>query len=162
MKKIESKELTLEGFEKYGSYKNLINPEGIKIGEVPIEFFRDLVSLKLGNSNIASIGVNRVSNRERRIDTSEYHNYTGEGIMPLDGDVLMYVAPASVEEEFPEDQVDVFKVPRGTFVVLNPGVWHHASYAIDSDYVNVLIILPERTYVNDCHVIELSNQLMID
>jgi ureidoglycolate lyase len=47
-------------------------------------------------------------------------------------------------------------VPRGTLVVLRPGTWHHAPFAIDDKPANVLIVLPERTYANDAVVVELE------
>jgi ureidoglycolate lyase len=75
--------------------------------------------------------------------------YTGEGILPLDGDVLVHVAPATPKEIIPLDQIEVFRVPKGTLLTLRPGVWHCAPFAENSDVINVLVILPERTYVND-------------
>ena len=52
--------------------------------------------------------------------------------------------------------MQVFRVPMGTMVVLRPGVWHHAPFTVDDDPANVLIVLPERTYANDCLVVELG------
>ena len=64
------------------------------------------------------------------MDVSEYHDTCCEVVLPLDGDVLMHVAPAVPEKEFPFDQAEVFLVPRGTLCCLRPGVWHHAPYAL--------------------------------
>jgi len=87
---------------------------------------------------------------------SEYHDTCCEVVMPLDGDVLMHVAPAVPEREFPFDLAEVFFVPKGTLCCLRPGVWHHAPYAfgglVGQPVVNCLIALPERTYMNDCKV----------
>ena len=41
--------------------------------------------------------------------------------------------------------------------MLKPGVWHHAPFIGKGEYANVLIILPERTYENDCHGFELED-----
>jgi len=152
MRQIEIKELTLDSFSMYGSFANMINPRTIKFGAEPIEFFRDMVQLNLGYSSIASFSVCRVTKREPVIDVSEVHSYCGEGILPLDGDILIHVAPAAPAMDFPADAVEVFRIPRGTMVTLRPGVWHHAPFAHDCDYVNVVIVLPERTYANDCTV----------
>jgi hypothetical protein len=35
------KELTLESFHKFGAFANMINPDAVKIGAKPVEFFRD-------------------------------------------------------------------------------------------------------------------------
>ena len=98
----------------------------------------------------------RVCERPPVIDVTEYHNLTGEGVLPLDADALIHVAPAGVEGPPPLDKVEAFRVPKGTFVSLNPGVWHHAPFAHNADVANVLIVLPERTYATDCHVTELE------
>ncbi|MBE3064911.1 MAG: ureidoglycolate lyase [Spirochaetes bacterium] len=86
------------------------------------------------------------------MDVSEYHDTCCEVVLPLDGDVLMHVAPAVPEKEFPFDSAEVFLVPRGTICCLRPGVWHHAPYAVGATVVNCLVALPERTYMNDCKV----------
>jgi ureidoglycolate lyase len=55
-----------------------------------------------------------------------------------------------------------FGIPRGTLVVLRPGVWHHAPFTIDGKPANVLVVLPERTYANDCVVVELSAEEQVE
>ena len=152
MKEIVYNALSTEGFAKFGQYANMIDPKGPKMGKEPIEFYRDIAQSGLGSASVASLSVCRVLKRPFVIDVSEYHDQCCETVLPLDGDILLHVAPASPEKEFPFDQAEVFKVPRGTLVVLRPGVWHHAPLAFGSDCVNCLIMLPERTYMNDCKV----------
>ncbi|MGA2975165.1 MAG: ureidoglycolate lyase [Spirochaetia bacterium] len=152
MREISWKKLSVEGFAKYGAYANMINPAGPHLGAEPIEFFRDMVQSQLGSVPIASFGVCRVVKRPFVMDMSEYHDTCCEIILPQDGDILMHVAPAVPEKEFPYEQAEVFLVPRGTICCLRPGVWHHAPYALSTQVVNCLIALPERTYMNDCTV----------
>ena len=152
MRQITYKKLSVEGFAKYGAYANMINPTWPRIGAEPIEFFRDMVQSSLGTATAASFGVCRVVKRPFVLDVSEYHNGCCEIILPLDGDVLMHVAPAVSEKEFPFALVEVFRVPQGTMCCLRPGVWHHAPFALGAGAVNCLIALPERTYMNDCTV----------
>ncbi len=154
MKEIAWKKLTAEEFERYGTCSTMLNPTGPRLGAEPIQFFRDMVQSTLGAVPVASFGVCRVVKRPFVLDVSEYHNGCCEVVLPLDGDVLMHVAPAGPSKEFPFDDAEVFLVPRGTMAVLRPGVWHHAPYAYGSDVVNCLIMLPERTYYNDCTVWE--------
>jgi ureidoglycolate lyase len=158
MKQIEYKKLSLEGFAKFGSYANMINPVGPKLGAEPIEFYRDMVQSQLGVNPVASIGVCRVVKRPCVIDVSEYHDTCCELVLPQDGDVLMHVAPAVPEKEFPFDQAEVFLVPKGTICCLRPGVWHHAPFAFGVDVVNCLVVLPERTYMNDCKVYQFPQE----
>lgn len=160
MRKVSIKELSREDFDKYGSFAPMLDPGGPHLGSPPIEFYRDRVLLELGGRN-AALSTCRVERRAGVVDVSEYHNGCGEALLPLDGDVLIHVAPADGGGEFPAGEVEVFRIPQGTAVVLRPGVWHHAPFAHEAERVNVLIVLPERTYATDCHVRELSKGRMV-
>lgn len=152
MKKINIKKLSFDNFRIYGSFSEMINPKAPRLGPEPIEFYRDMEQLNLGQSNTASFSVCRVSKRPMVISKLEFHNYTAEGLMPVDGDVLIHVALATRNGEVPLDRIEVFLVPKGTLVTIRPGVWHHAPFAFGYDFVNVLVVLPERTYAKDCFV----------
>ena len=41
-------------------------------------------------------------------------------------------------------------------VVIRRGVWHHAPFSANDTPVNTMIVLPERTYNNDCIVVEFN------
>jgi len=162
MRKEKIKELSLESFTKYGTYANLINPQAEKLGAEPIEFFRDMARLDLGGRTIASFSTCRVCKRPPVVDVTEFHNYTGEGVLPLDADILIHVGPATPTGQVPLDRIEIFRVPKGTFVALHPGVWHHAPFAHDANVANVLIVLPERTYAQDCQVTEIPENDRIE
>ena len=95
------------------------------------------------------------------IDVSEFHSACGEGNLPLDGDIAIHVGPATPNGETPVGRIEVFRVPKGAMVVMRPGVWHHAPFALDTDCVNTLIVLPERTYANDCQVVEIDKPIPV-
>ena len=157
MRIVSVEELSVEGFLPFGYYSNLIDPQAVKIGAAPIEFFRDMVQLDLGGATKASFSTCRVERRDLVIDVTECHSSTGEGSLPLDNDILIHVAPATPpDSDIPLDEVRVFRVPQGTMVVLRPGVWHHAAFTVNDDPANVLIVLPERAYANDCSVVTLA------
>ena len=164
MHKVKVKKLTGDDFGISGSYADMLNPSGYSFGEQPVLFFRDMLQQNLGNSTNASFSLCAVYKRPLIIDCSEYHNYCSEAIMPLDGDILMHVAPAVPDDQPPVDQIEVFHVPKGTMVVINPGVWHQAAFPFNCESVNILCILPERTYAIDCHLRELpeDNQVEIE
>ena len=162
MRKIRVRELDRDAFDVYGSYQQLINPKTEKIGAAPIEFFRDMLQLNLGSVPTASISVCRVRRRPFVIDTVEYHDGSSEGILPLDGDVIIHLAPATPPGQIPLDRFEAFRVPAGTFVALRPGVWHHAAYAVKREVVNVLIVLPERAYALDCEASKLPEKDQIE
>ena len=161
MKKVKAERLTLNNFRDYGNFISTLSPEGPKIGEEPIEFYRDMLQVRLGQSNTVSVSVCRVKKRELIISCVEYHSNTSEGFMPLDGDVIMHVLPATPIGELDVNNTKAFIVPRGTLVNINAGVWHYAPYPIQDDYVNVLVILPERTYANDCKVVILDKDELL-
>jgi ureidoglycolate lyase len=165
MEKVAFKKLNLKDFCIYGSFANLIdlqNEGAIKIGTEPIEFFRDLMLLNLGQNSIASFSICRIVKRPPVIDCSEFHSYCGEAMLPLDGDILMHVGPATPDREVPLDKIEVFHVPKGTIISMRPGVWHHAPFTYKCNSVNILVVLPERTYANDCTLIEIPKGKQIE
>ena len=158
MKEVRVEKLTLESFSPFGYFSNMINPDMSHFGNPPIEFYRDMLQLNLSDSSIASFSICRVEKRPEVIDTIEYHSMCAEGILPLDSNVLIHTAPATKKGVIPLDDFRVFSVPKGTLIILKPGVWHHAPFLDDSNQANVLIVLPERTYANDCIVEKLSEE----
>lgn len=157
MREIKAKELSRESFDIYGVYAQLLNPSAPKIGEEPVEFFRDMAQLYVGQP-VASFSICRVLKRPNIVTTNEIHRGCGEGILPLDSDVIIHVGLPTPNGEIPYDTLEAFRVPRGTFVTLRRGVWHHAPFALGSGCANVLIVLPERTYADDCYVVEVPEE----
>lgn len=151
MKTLQPQALSPEKFKRYGDYAGMPQASGDYIGSSPITFYRDILIQSLPDAQIAYSTL-RIDPREPVIDCSEYHNQTAEMLMPLDGDIIMHVAPADTGQEVPLDKIELFRVPRLTMVVVRPGVWHHAPFTTGQQPVNILIGLPERAYANDCVV----------
>ena len=61
----------------------------------------------------------------------------------------MHVGLATQEAE--DMEVEILICPAH-LCSLKIGVWHHALYAKGDKPVNVLVLLAERTYHNDCEV----------
>jgi ureidoglycolate lyase len=155
MRTIQPEPLTLETFAPFGSFAKLIDPDTVHLGAPPIVFHRDMLPLELGGGS-PSFSICRVEARDPIIDVLEYHSKTGEGILPLDADVLVQLAPASHPADSPPlEALRVFRVPKGTMLCIRPGVWHHAPFVLEGA-ANVVIVLPERTYANDCIVVPLE------
>ena len=157
MPRAKIEQLTMESFAPYGYFSPMINPKAERIGNPPIEFYRDMLQLDLGLMTKASFSICRVEKRPEVVDTTEYHNSCGELSLPLDNDILIHVAPATENDVIPYRKIRIFRVPRGTCVVLRPGVWHHAPFVDKGEYANILTVLPERVYVNDCRTFELKD-----
>ena len=99
----------------------MLNPLGYGFGEEPVLFYRGYAAAVFGMQHQCFIfSLCCVYKRPLIIDCSEYHNYCGETIIPLDGDILMHVAPATGDDQPPVDEIEVFHVPRGTMVVIKP------------------------------------------
>ena len=150
-KKIQ--ELTPEAFAKYGSYVQLINPVDAICGGTghPVAFYRDMMPVPVPGPSLPSFSVCRVEKREEIIIGGEYHSYASEANIPLDADCILYFAVAG-KGPCPAESMEVFRIPKGTLVVCRPGVWHRAPFVYDTDVVNVMVFLPERTYANDSFV----------
>lgn len=151
MKTIKVQKLTNESFRRYGSFANFINPTTDACGDknAPICFYRDMIQTNFGGV-APTFSTCRMMKRDFVIDAAEFHDFTGELCMPLDGDAICWFAPAGAAAEVPYDEIEAFYVPQGTGIFVHPGVWHHAAYAVEDKPLNVLICLPERTYRNDC------------
>jgi ureidoglycolate lyase len=157
-KQIKIKQLTCEAFQPYGSFANMTEPTGPKFGKGIVEFYRDMAILNLGQNTEAAFSAQRLQKRENIINAMECHQHTGEACMPLDGDILIHVAPATHLQTVPLDQIEVFRIPKGTLFVMRPGVWHCAPFAYKADVVNVMVVLPERTYANDIYFYKMTKE----
>lgn len=163
MPKVKVEELTVEAYKPFGTFVNMLNPDTEFIGESPIRFHRDMATLAMAHPrSLPAFSICRVEKRPLIIDVTEMHTYTAEGNIPLDGDALIHVAPATPNGVCPKDKIRVFRVPQGTFVTTHAGVWHHAPFAITGNVLNMVIILPERTYANDCLVVPLEKHEQIE
>jgi ureidoglycolate lyase len=154
MQIIRAKQLDLNDFREYGQFADLIHANTEKIGEPPIIFFRDMISVFSGTF-VNGYSVVKTNYREMIIDEVEQHSSAVEVLLPLDGDVIIFVSP-STNKVFSEEKTEAFIVPKGTIIALKAGVWHKAPFPISNDEVNSLVVLPERTYANDSIVIKLE------
>lgn len=147
MRSIKAQPLTHDAFRKYGDFCNLLL-------DGPAGFTPDMIQTNMGRSyQGASFAICRTLPMEQMVvRAAEYHSWTGEGIIPLDGDVVIHVGHAShPRAKCPVDDMEAFYIPKGTMVTLNAGVWHMAPFSVDCP-VNNIIVLPNRTYANDCQV----------
>lgn len=157
MRIVKAKQLSKDEFEKYGSYTDVTSPHGYGLGG----FYPDRVGFPVSGEMPLGISALKSERIEpMRVTKAEYHNKTSEGICCLNDDVVIHVAPAS-DVPVPE-LTEAFYVPKGTFVRLNPGVWHMAALPVHEAEAQVMILLPERTYVNDCIVVEYKEEDWIE
>lgn len=149
MRTIKAEPISKEKFATYGTYESIFNPTGNNLGA----FYPDKVLFPVSGDMPVTFSALISEKQDKMVVTSaEYHNTTEEGILALDDDVVIHVAPPS-NKPVPE-LTQAFIVPQGTIVKLNTGVWHLAALPIHKEKAHILIVLPERTYFNDCTVVE--------
>ena len=157
MRTIKAKPISTENFAPFGSFFSIVRPEGASLGD----FYHDKVMFPVSGAVPVTFS-SLVSRKPEKmvVTAAEYHNTTGEGILALEDDVVIHVAPPS-NKPVPE-LTEAFIVPAGTMVRLNTGVWHLAALPVHKDVVHVLIVLPERTYFNDCTIVEYKEEDQVE
>ncbi|MBQ0058751.1 MAG: ureidoglycolate lyase [Lachnospiraceae bacterium] len=152
MRTIKAKPITAENFRAFGEFASVMNPSGMNFGE----FYRDQVLMPVSGEMPMAFSPLVVRKADKMIvETAEIHDKTPEMSVCLDDDIVLHVAPAS-NGPVPE-LTEAFIVPQGTIVRVNAGVWHFAAMPINKEVAHVIIGLPERTYKNDCTVVNYSD-----
>ena len=161
MRTIKAIPITVENFRPYGSFTSILSPSGHCFpGDAT--FYPDPVTLNVEGGKAIAFSPLTVKKPERMIvRQAEYHDTTGEGIFVIDDDAVIHVAPPSKREIVPE-LTEAFIVPKGTLVKLNTAVWHLAALPVHNDVLHVMIILPERTYANDCTVCDYPEDRQVE
>lgn len=150
MREIKAEKLSLQSYHPFGEFADLLEPEGEFIGSGEVLFYRDMVSVYTG-SVMTAFSIVQTANREMIPVEAEQHKAGTEILLPLDDDIVIFVAPAS-DGYYPAGKEKAFIVPKGTMVTIKPGVWHKAPFPVNKEKANTLVILPEREYALDCIV----------
>jgi len=150
MHQIKAKPLSDDCFRKYGVYQNLLDDESMgKNSVIPAGFFPDLITLNFATSTLPSVCCCSIAKNEKNIVSFlEAHQYTCEGLLPLDADIVIF-AGTIPRSGLSVETLEAFIVPRGTFVKLNPLIVHGTQYCVDAESAHILCLLPERTFRND-------------
>lgn len=142
MRTIKAQKLTHEAFHTFGTFADFVPAEMPDVN-------MDLVTLDMGRAyQNASFSLIKAQPSPHNVAVmGEYHSWTGQVFLPMDGDVLLYVARPTTGQ-CPVDKMQAFYVPQGTMVAVRPGVWHFSPIAV-KDPVHVMLSLPQRTWAND-------------
>lgn len=153
---IKAKPLTHENFATYGTFASITDPQGFCFAGELHKFYPDRVIFPFPES--MALSPLTVKKPEKILITQmESHNTTQEGMICLNADVVMHVAPPTANAPNTE-QAEAFIVPKGTVVQIKTGVWHLAAIPIDQPMAQIMILLPERIYANDCLVVDLEEE----
>ena len=159
MKTIVAQPLTEKAFQKYGSFQNLLDTDSLaQRSVIPDGFFADVLPLHFGSGNPPTVSVcHAKKSAEMVVSFMEAHQYTCEGLLPLDGDVVIFVGTMTWEAPT-SDTLEAFIVPKGTFVRLEPLVLHGTQFPVQEDAVHLLCLLPQRTFYNDLVGVPLEDE----
>ena len=150
-----SNERSKSSKNQYGTFCNMTEPEGYPLSGEIHKFYPDRISgTCVGSMAFSPIAVRK---DERVVKMAEYHTTTWEGIVALDDDMIIHVAPASGGTPVPE-LAKAFIVPKGYMVKINAAIWHLCPLPLNNDELHAMIILPECTYANDCTVVEFEEK----
>lgn len=154
MRTIKAQPLSKKAFSPFGQYYSMAKPDGYALcGEIH-RFYPDRINASQGN-NVGYSTLVVQKPETMLVKQVEYHTTTAELIMPLNDDMILHVAQPSGGKPIPEHTV-AFVVPKNTLVKLNACVWHLAPMPKTKSELYALIILPECTYINDCTVVDLT------
>lgn len=151
MKKLIAQPLTKERFQKYGEFQNLLDDASLAQKSIfPRGFYADVMKLDFGTTTLPTISVCQVNKQEQNVIRAlEAHKFTCEGLLPLDGDVIIFVGVPLPGQKFSVDTVEAFIVPKGTFVKLDPLILHGTQFPVDVETAHIVCMLPGRTFMND-------------
>ena len=154
MKTIKVQPLTKQDFAIYGAYYKMDDPQGHSLNGELHRFFPDrLTAYHDGQVAFSPILVKKPE--KMLINSIEYHTTTCEIIMPLNDDMILHVAEPSAGTPI-TDKTKAFLVPKNTLIKMNACVWHLAPLPANKDELCAMIVLPECTYMNDCIVVNLT------
>lgn len=156
MRAIKAEALTREAFAPFGTFYSMTEPGGYSLNGEIHRFFPD----RIAETYPTRVGFSPIlvkKPEEMKITQVEYHTTTPEMILPINDDMILHVAPASVGTPVPE-YTKAFVVPKGTLVKISTAIWHLTPLPVHESELQAMIILPECTYVNDCTVVDLKEE----
>ena len=150
--------LTREAFAPYGRVVSL--PGRPRDAEGPGWRWWAEEAYLSGDGRPWGVGYLDLQLAEWRFDWAERHMRTQEAVFATSADLLAYVAPADHPEEPrrlpPFEAFRVFRVPPGSGVVMDRGVWHGAPLAADRA-TRALVFILEGTGRHDVTVVRFSD-----
>lgn len=155
--KVKAQALTQDVFEPFGSF---VLPQSVDAGVSSVDYRPDQLVSTFAASNMASLSVLRLAQREFCTEIAEMHEYTEEILGGFQNDVVFHVAAPTIGKPEPKEFV-VFRLPAYGFIRLKRKVWHHAPFPVNQGMVQGVVILPPFTYTHDSIVIRLDEKIEI-
>ena len=146
--------LTAEAFAPYG--RVIERPERTRDAEGSGWSWWAETAVLSGDGRAWTVGYLDLQPAEPTFDWAERHMRSPEAILATAGDLLVYVGPAEHPEEpwrMPAlDRFRAFRVPAGSGVIMDRGVWHGAPLA-PNGATPALVLLLEGTGRHDVSIV---------
>jgi ureidoglycolate lyase len=143
-------ELTAEEFSPYG--RVVERPARPRDADGPGWRWWAETAMLEGDGRPWGVGYLDLEPAPLQFDWAERHLRTHEAVFPAAGDVLVYVGPPDRSEDRTSRPLlgdfRVFRVPAGSGVIMEPGVWHGAPLAPDGP-ARALVLILEGTGLHD-------------
>jgi ureidoglycolate lyase len=143
MMRIAVEDLTPEAFAPFG--RVIARPDRSSDAEGPGWRWWAETVMVTGDGRPIGVGYLDLEPSERRFDWAERHMRTQESVLATSADLLLYVGPPEHPEEpdrLPSfERFRAFRVPAGSGVVMDRGVWHGAPLAVERPTAAVVLIL---------------------
>lgn len=150
--------LTAEAFEPFG--RVIERPGRERDADGPGWSWWAETTLLEGDGRPWGVGYLDLEPAAPRFDWAERHMRSLEAIVPTTGGCLVYVAPADHPEDPgrlpPFERFAVFRVPPGSGVVMDAGVWHGAPLA-DGGPARAIVLLLQGTPREDVTVVRFED-----
>ena len=161
--KLDVQQIATENFANFGVIVAPENREPTAELEGMV-FWADLANLpNLGKEY--GLGYATQAVRPNVQKNCERHMKTPELLLSMGGDMVIVVGLPDYPEE-PEklpapERFKAFRVPEGVPVLLKPGVWHWAPFAV-SDMIRLLVIFASGTSASDAVVKDLEPEQYLE
>ncbi|WP_076420073.1 ureidoglycolate lyase [Colwellia sp. UCD-KL20] len=144
--KLAIENVSKEAFQPYGQLIEMPVKDDPTIAVENVTFWKQQAMFSIKGET--EVGVLKIKKQDMVFDQLENHFKTATGIICLDGDCAIAVAPPS--DDIPNvDTLKAYTIPQGQLFVLAEKCWHSATYPIDKDEITLLIIFQKDALDND-------------
>ena len=142
MREVKAVKINAADFAPYGTFCNMTEPEGYPLSGEIHKFYPDRISgTCTGSMAFSPIAVRK---DDRIVKMAEYHTTTWEGIVALDDDMIIHVAPASGGTPVAELRlIRILPVCRPREVLRRESEWHCLRrFSLDSSIISTILPSP--------------------
>jgi ureidoglycolate lyase len=154
--KVRVRPLDADTFAPFGLVVSPPPGEPTAVVDGALKYWADVVTVPHITEPIG-VGYCTVAKRPFIQTCAERHMHTAELLQPMKGAMIVVVGPAVHPEQPrqlpPLDGFAAFRVEEGQAVVLNPGVWHYAPFAVNAP-ICLTVIFKAGTSQADAIVVD--------